>query len=92
MDFLMLGVGVGFDTRGAKNKIVIREQKEKNQTYIIPDTREGWITSVKHLIDSFFGGINYNFDYSEIRPAGTPIKTFGEYRVDQSLWKNYTKQ
>ncbi len=77
MDFLMLGVGVGFDTRGSKNKIVIKEQKEKNQTYTIPDAREGWITSVKYLIDSFFGGTNYDFDYSEIRPAGTPIKTFG---------------
>jgi len=77
MDFLMLGVGVGFDTRGSKNNITVKEPKEKQETYIIPDSREGWTTSIKLLIDSFFGGTNYSFDYSEIRPAGTPIKTFG---------------
>jgi ribonucleotide reductase alpha subunit len=77
MDFLMLGVGVGFDTRGAKSNIIIKEQKEKQETYIISDTREGWIESVKLLINSYFGGNNYSFDYGEIRPAGTPIKTFG---------------
>ena len=77
MDFLMLGVGVGFDTRGSKNNVVIKEPKEKQEVYVVPDTREGWTTSVKLLIDSFFGGLNYVFDYSEIRPAGTPIKTFG---------------
>lgn len=77
MDFLMLGVGVGFDTRGSKNNVIIKEPKDKKETYVVSDTREGWTTSVKLLIDSFFGGINYNFDYTQIRPAGTPIKTFG---------------
>lgn len=76
MDFLMLGVGVGFDTRGA-GKVVIKEQKEKVETFTIPDSREGWNESVKLLIESFFGGNNYEFDYSVIRPAGAPIKTFG---------------
>lgn len=76
MDFLMLGVGVGFDTRGA-GKVVIKEPKEKVETFIIPDSREGWNESVRLLIESFFGGNNYDFDYSVIRPAGAPIKTFG---------------
>jgi hypothetical protein len=76
MDFLMLGVGVGFDTRGA-GKAVIREPKENKDVFVIPDSREGWIESLKLCIDSFFGGKNYDFDYSQIRKAGTPIKTFG---------------
>ena len=76
MDFLMLGVGVGFDTRGA-GKVVIKEPKEKVETFVIPDSREGWNESVRLLIESFFGGNNYDFDYSVIRPAGAPIKTFG---------------
>lgn len=76
MDFLMLGVGVGFDTRGA-GKAIIKEQRESKDIYIIPDTREGWIHATEILINSFFGGSNHEFDYSEIRPAGTPIKTFG---------------
>lgn len=77
MDFLMLGVGVGFDTRGASKNIKIKEPHKKIKTYQIPDTRQGWTESLKLLIESFFGGDNYEFDYSLIRKAGTPIKTFG---------------
>ena len=76
MDFLMLGVGVGSDLRGA-NKIIVKEQKEKENIYIISDDREGWIKSVELLINSFFGGERYSFDYSLIRKEGEPIKTFG---------------
>ena len=76
MDFLMLGVGVGFDTRGA-GKVTPKEPKSKVEIFIVPDTREGWIKSTELLINSFFGGSNYDFDYSEIRPAGDLIRTFG---------------
>ena len=76
MDFLMLGVGVGFDTLGS-GKIIVQNQKEKEDVYIIPDTREGWVESLHLLINSFFGGNKYIFDYSKIRKEGKPIKTFG---------------
>lgn len=76
MDFLMLGVGVGFDTRGV-GKIIIKEQQEKENIYVIPDDREGWVESVILLLESFNGGKKYSFDYSVIRKEGTPIRTFG---------------
>ena len=76
MDMLMCGVGVGFDVRGA-GSIEIQTQTNKTEEYIIPDTREGWVESVGKLIRSFFGGPYPIFDYSKIRPEGTPIKTFG---------------
>lgn len=76
MDFLMCGVGIGFDTLGA-GKVLIQPQKEKEETFVIPDSREGWVDSLHLLINSFFGGKKYVFDYSEIRPEGAPIKTFG---------------
>ena len=76
MDFLMLGVGVGLDTRGAMS-VEVKPQKDKVNLYIIPDTREGWVESLKLLINSFFGGLNYEFDYTEIRAEGEPIRTFG---------------
>lgn len=75
MDFLMLGVGVGFDVQGA-GKITVVEQGEKEK-YIIEDSREGWVESTHKLINSFFGEQAYEFDYSLIRKAGEPIKTFG---------------
>jgi ribonucleoside-triphosphate reductase len=76
MDFLMLGVGVGFDVQGA-GKLQIKEQKDTVHKITISDDREGWVDSTLMLINSFFGENHYEFDYSLIRPAGTPIKTFG---------------
>lgn len=78
MNASMLGVGVGFDTK-AENKIKVNVAPSPTKTYVIPDTREGWVKSLKLLINSYLlkGSPSYKFDYKDIRPAGTPIKTFG---------------
>ena len=76
MDFLMLGVGVGFDVKG-EGKVAIKRPSEKEHVFQVPDTREGWVESLGFLLESYNGGKNYTFDYSLIRPEGTPIKTFG---------------
>lgn len=78
MDALMLGVGVGFDTRGASKNIKIGIRDESDYVYQIPDTREGWAESVRLLLNSFLR-VNkvINFDYSLIRPYGEPINGFG---------------
>lgn len=76
MDALMLGVGVGFDTRGA-GKIEIKQPKPDG-VYQIPDSREGWVESLRLLIDAFFFGKPLpDFDYSVIRGKGEPIRGFG---------------
>ena len=55
MDASMLGVGVGFDTKGADEIIIKGVNRDRNEeTYVIPDTREGWVESVKLLLDSYF--------------------------------------
>lgn len=78
MDASMLGIGVGFDTKGA-GKLVIQQPIGPDVPYIIPDTREGWVESLRLLLESYFliGSTSIAFDYSEIRPAGEPIKGFG---------------
>lgn len=79
MDASMLGVGVGFDTEGA-GKLLLKGPNEsrKVETITIPDTREGWVESLRILLDSYgLGTAKVDFDYSEIRPAGVPIKGFG---------------
>jgi adenosylcobalamin-dependent ribonucleoside-triphosphate reductase len=79
MDMSMLGVGVGFDTRGA-NKISAVKPHDIETPWAIEDSREGWVDSLRALIESFTNrpelGI-INFDYSEIRAAGSDIKGFG---------------
>ena len=79
MDASMLGVGVGFDTKGAGEVIIKGADKSRNLTkFQIPDTREGWVESVKLLLESYFHGTApVEFDYTKIRPEGELIKGFG---------------
>ena len=78
MEASMLGVGVGFDDKGADKEFTIYSPTQ-GDTYVIPDTREGWVESVAALINSYLRADTKApvFEYKEIRPAGTPIKTFG---------------
>ena len=79
MEASMLGVGVGFDTRGSEKDIMVRVPSESDMVYNIPDSREGWVESVRLLINSYLKPDQsaVSFDYSQIRPSGAPIKTFG---------------
>ena len=79
MDASMLGVGVGFDCKGA-GEIVVKgvDVNRDEQVYNIPDTREGWVESLKLLLESYFHGqAPIEFNYNQIRGAGEPIKGFG---------------
>jgi len=78
MEASMLGVGVGFDDKGADKDFLIYKP-EGEETYAVPDTREGWVKSLEISINSYLRPDQKIalFDYSQIRPAGTPIKTFG---------------
>lgn len=76
MSMSMLGVGVGFDTKGA-GKVTLHTPSGV-YPHVIADSREGWTESVGCLLRAYFTGTRLpNFDYSRIRPAGSPIKTFG---------------
>ena len=78
MEASMLGVGVGFDDKGADKEFVIYKPQQ-GEEYVIPDTREGWVESTSALINAYLRADTKApvFRYEEIRPAGTPIKTFG---------------
>ena len=78
MEASMLGVGVGFDDKGADKDFTIYEPLE-GETYVVPDTREGWVKTLELIINAYLRPDTKApiFDYSEVRPAGTPIKTFG---------------
>ena len=54
MDSLMLGIGVGFDTRGANHIPVNQPFSDSVDNFTIPDTREGWVTSLALLLNSYF--------------------------------------
>jgi len=79
MDASMLGVGVGFDVKGAGSLIVKGPaENRRSESFVVPDTREGWAESLRLLLDShFLGTAPVIFDYSQVRVAGEPIKGFG---------------
>ncbi len=79
MDSLMCGVGSGFSTT---TKPQVLQEPLHPETYIIPDTREGWVESVRLLLASYLqtnpeDTHKWDFDCSEVRGAGLPIKGFG---------------
>ncbi len=77
MDMLMCGVGVGFNTAW-KGENVVMPDKSRPIPFVIPDSREGWVASVRLLIESYTkGGAWFDFDYDTIRPEGAPIGGFG---------------
>jgi len=79
MDASMLGVGVGFDCKGAGEIIVKGINRDRTEEiFQIPDTREGWVDSLKLLLESYFHGTAaVKFDYNQIRAEGVSIKGFG---------------
>lgn len=78
MEMSMLGVGVGFDTKG-EGKLTINAPTEVIQRVVIADSREGWYESVALLLESYFfqNRPTIEFVYDDIRDAGQPIKGFG---------------
>ena len=73
------GVGVGFSV---ENNFVgmwpeAPASLQGNYMFVVPDSIEGWSLSFKLLLENFLDGYNTNFDYSEVRPAGSPLLTRG---------------
>lgn len=78
-DMSMLGVGVGFDTRGA-GMLLHRPSYEERCVHTVEDTREGWAGAFQKALCGYLnGGASgiSTWDFSEVRPAGTPLRTMG---------------
>lgn len=87
MDASMLGVGVGFDTKGAGSVYVNTSIKQStNVVHVVEDSREGWVESLRVLLSAYVSADTSStkpdsvlpvFDYSRLRPKGAPIRGFG---------------
>ena len=78
MDMSLLGVGVAFDTKGA-GKVTIQPPKIAEETQVVDDSKEGWCDAVRCVLEAYVGRGKRpaQIDFSQIRPAGSPIRTFG---------------
>lgn len=80
MFILMCGTGVGFSVeRQYVNKLPeIPEKIYESDTIInVKDSKEGWSKSLRMLIALLYSGEQPKWDLSKLRPAGSPLKTFG---------------
>lgn len=75
---LLCGCGVGFSVQKCHvEKLPPLVRGELVRFEAVEDTIEGWAESVNILMDSYFSGYYVEFDYSRIRPKGSPLKTSG---------------
>lgn len=76
----MAGCGVGFSV---ERKYVDQLPEVKHQTgeilptHVIADSTEGWAEALRIGLLTWFEGKNIQFDYSQIREAGKPLKIKG---------------
>ena len=88
MYLLLCGCGTGFSVQNHHIDKLPPLIKNKNgsKKFVIPDSIEGWSDAVGVLVSSYFmqdelfpeyNAKNIKFDYSQIRPAGSPLKSSG---------------
>jgi ribonucleoside-diphosphate reductase alpha chain len=77
---LMNGVGVGFSVERqfvSKLPSIPDELFETDSTIVVLDSKLGWAKALKELLGMLYIGQIPKWDLSKIRPAGSPLKTFG---------------
>ena len=81
--FLLLGgTGVGYSVQKhhvMKMPHIVKPSADRTYRHNIGDSKEGWADAIKALFNSYSGKRTSTprFDYSDIRPKGTPLKTSG---------------
>ena len=77
---LMCGTGVGFsvERQFICKMPYVADSFYNTETIIkVPDSKIGWASSFRQLINLLYGGLIPKWDLSLVRPAGTPLKTGG---------------
>ena len=80
MYILLCGTGVGFSVEKHYVDSLPVVPNELFYTHVsidVEDSKEGWYYAFKKLIDGLYKGQVYGWDVSKVRPAGSPLKTFG---------------
>jgi len=91
MYILMNGCGVGYsvEKKFTQKLPVVPPLIDESKTtiYTIQDSKLGWAEAYHHHVSSLYAGTICGFDYSKIRPKGSPLKTFGGYASGHEVLK-----
>lgn len=77
---LCCGTGVGYSVERQYVKELPEVPDELHPTpttIVVPDSKIGWATSFHELLSLLYAGKLPHIDYSNVRPAGSILKTFG---------------
>ncbi len=80
MYILMCGAGVGFsvEQQTVQQLPQIKPQTGKKlPAHMIKDSKEGWADALHLGLETWYGGKDIDFDFSELRPAGARLFTMG---------------
>ncbi len=80
MYLLMSGVGVGFSVESQNVQqlpIIQRQTGELLPVHEVGDSKEGWADALKIGLHAWYEGKDIQFDYSQVRPAGSRLHTMG---------------
>ena len=80
MYILLCGTGVGFSCEGRyiSTLPIVADTIEPTDTVIhVADSKMGWAKAFRELVSLLYVGNIPKWDTSRVRPAGSPLKTFG---------------
>lgn len=82
MYVLMCGSGVGFSVERqftGQLPMVPKRLKPSAEIIYVADSRLGWATAYQTLLERLYAGNIPSWDVSQVRPAGSRLKTMGGY-------------
>jgi ribonucleoside-triphosphate reductase (thioredoxin) len=76
----MAGCGVGFSVESKYVENFPRIQRQRGLDplrLVVEDSAQGWGRALRSSLEAWFDGRDVTFDFSQVRPAGTPLRTKG---------------
>ena len=77
---LMNGTGVGFSVESKyveELPTVAEDFHDSDTVIVVADSKLGWAKALREIIGLLYAGQIPKWDVSKVRPAGSPLKTFG---------------
>ena len=76
----MQGCGVGFAVESQNVQQLPQIAKQSGQkvpVHVVGDSKEGWCDALTFGLRTWYSGKDVDFDFSQVRPAGSRLKTMG---------------
>ena len=76
----MAGCGVGFSVESRYVENFTRVQRQRGGVtlrHTVEDSAQGWAAAVRLGMQTWFEGGDIDFNFDEVRPAGSPLRTKG---------------